>query len=890
MEDSRREHPTRLGLRFRWPSAALFIFCLGASLSLVRADAVDDATAKFRTGDYAAAYDIANKAVKDTYATEALVRVSAESLLAQGRYNDAYQLLIDALRNGSSSIRLRLLLREACLFTGKDDEALRVVTDISSQMAILAQRQQYTQQPLDPATLADAGEGALLLKQDPKTILESFFDPAMAAKPPVHDAFLAAGKLALEKHDYNLASKDFGDGLAAFPGDADMLWGLAAAFHPSDREKFADYAKQAITANPHHIPTLLLLAENLIDAESPDRARDTLTDILKINPHQPDALALFAALAYLHNQPEQAAAYRTQALSTWGKNPQVDYRIGSKLSENYRFTLGADEERKALANDPSFTPARVQYAQDLLRLGQEDEGWNQAALAHTADGYDIEAFNLVSLHDELATYRTITTDHFHLVMEPQEAKIYGPRVLELLEKVRTTMTAKYGLDLNFPVLIEIFPNPADFSVRTFGMPDIGEFLGVTFGPVVTLNSPTTHDSNWEDVLWHEFTHVVTLTLTNNQMPRWLSEGISVYEEHQANPAWGQWMTPEACQRILDGKMQPISTMSAAFLQVKEPGDTEFAYFESMLVVQFFIEHYGLEHLKGLLADIGKGQEMNGALAHNFTPITQLDEAFAQYAKDQAEKYRAGWNFSKPGDTVGGTVDISTAALAMPTLAAAADPHSFFTRMSQIQQLIDDEAWDKARDQINEINATGLYVPGADNLYLLLAKVCAKLSDSAGEKAALTTAANHEADCWPAVSRLLEIAEADKDWPAVAKWGENAVAIHPLSPTAWRALLDAHEQLQENSPGIEAGEALLELDPPDLASVHYRLAKLMQPTDAAGTRRQVLQALEEAPRFRAAYDLLATLPPPPAATVAIPVPPAATPVSPAAPATSAGSTP
>ena len=41
-------------------------------------------------------------------------------------------------------------------------------------------------------------------------------------------------------------------------------------------------------------------------------------------------------------------------------------------------------------------------------------------------------------------------------------------------------------------------------------------------------------SNWEAVLWHEFCHAVTLKATANRMPRWLSEGISVYEEGLAD--------------------------------------------------------------------------------------------------------------------------------------------------------------------------------------------------------------------------------------------------------------------------------------------------------------------------------------------------------------------
>ena len=95
------------------------------------------------------------------------------------------------------------------------------------------------------------------------------------------------------------------------------------------------------------------------------------------------------------------------------------------------------------------------------------------------------------------------------------------------------------------------------------------FLGVCFGQVITVNSPSSQGatpSNWEAVLWHEFCHVVTLTKTNNRMPRWLSEGISVYEEVQANQAWGQTMNPQYRQMILDGELTPVSQLSGAFLR------------------------------------------------------------------------------------------------------------------------------------------------------------------------------------------------------------------------------------------------------------------------------------------------------------------------------------
>ena len=83
-------------------------------------------------------------------------------------------------------------------------------------------------------------------------------------------------------------------------------------------------------------------------------------------------------------------------------------------------------------------------------------------------------------------------------------------------------------------------------MRTFGLPGADGLLGVCFGSVITANSPASQGedpSNWEAVLWHEFCHVVTLSKTHNKMPRWLSEGISVYEEEQENPTWGDALNP-----------------------------------------------------------------------------------------------------------------------------------------------------------------------------------------------------------------------------------------------------------------------------------------------------------------------------------------------------------
>ena len=104
-------------------------------------------------------------------------------------------------------------------------------------------------------------------------------------------------------------------------------------------------------------------------------------------------------------------------------------------------------------------------------------------------------------------------------------------------------------------------------------------------------------SNWEAVLWHEFCHVVTLSKTNNKMPRWLSEGISVYEEEQKDPAWATSMNPKFRAMILGDELTPLSQLSSAFLAPKTALHLQFAYYESALAVAFLVERAGLPALK-----------------------------------------------------------------------------------------------------------------------------------------------------------------------------------------------------------------------------------------------------------------------------------------------------
>ena len=104
---------------------------------------------------------------------------------------------------------------------------------------------------------------------------------------------------------------------------------------------------------------------------------------------------------------------------------------------------------------------------------------------------------------------------------------------------------RYEFTPKGPILIEMFPKHDDFAVRTLGLPGMIGALGACFGRVVTLDSPQRAppgDFQWEATLWHELAHVITLQMSNQRVPRWLTEGISVYEEKRARPEWARGWT------------------------------------------------------------------------------------------------------------------------------------------------------------------------------------------------------------------------------------------------------------------------------------------------------------------------------------------------------------
>ncbi len=843
------ESRSAAGSRLRMRGAAfLGLVCLAMSGGgpLVRAADYRQARELYYRGDLDACIEMTQTEVESGIWNDFWARLLIRCLLDQGRYDEARRVYESVESKFASSIPLRVLGAEAYRFCGQSDRADRLLGAIPELVRNAPWR--YS----DRENLLAIGKYLLSEGVDAREVLTGFYDRVLRIDDQFVDAHIAIAELAIDKADYQEAVRSLEEAVRIRSQDPYIHYLLAVAWAPSDPEKANAYLNEAFRRNPFHVDSLLMEAGELIDGEEYRRAEEVLGQVFQVNPHHPKAWALKAAIAHLQGHYEEEGKFRSRALKHWDLNPEVDYLIGWMLSKHYRFEEGVRYQRRALRMDPDYLPARFQLALDLLRTGREDEGWSIVDQVASTDKYNVVAYNLSTLRRRLEQFVTLEAPGFVVRMDAKEAQIYGVRVLELLEEARNTLSQRYAFEPRGPVVVEIFPQQSDFAIRTFGLPGGAGYLGVCFGALITANSPASQGespANWESVLWHEFCHVITLQKTHNRMPRWLSEGISVYEEMQRNATWGQPISPDFKKMLLSEDFVPLSQLSGAFLNPKSPAHIEFAYFESALAVEYLIDMHGLPRLLKLLEDLGMGMTIQDAFQQRYGAMAILDQEFAQFVRQRAETFLPQTDFDRS------ELPDSTSLKDLQTWVAQ-HPNNYHGWRRVCEMLIADQRWEEALVAARRLLELFPADASAGGGLEMMAAIARQLDDVDLERDALERLVGASADNVSALLRLIDLDREAQRFEAMEKHARGLLAVQPLIPAGHEAMVEAARARGDLTAAIPSLRALMVMDPIDPAGVQYRLAQaLLAAGNLDAARREVLLVLEATPRYRDAQKLL-----------------------------------
>ena len=287
-------------------------------------------------------------------------------------------------------------------------------------------------------------------------------------------------------------------------------------------------------------------------------AKQALDELAAVRPGTIEEAALRGRIAY---EEGGTAAVETAVARVRAIDPRsaLGYRLaGEQAARDYRFDEAAAFARKATELDAD-DPWRISISVcTCMRTG--DETGARTALERVV-GSRQELGVTKNLLDLLDQHRHVR-DRARPATSSSSSRRTKRAVLRtyavpLADEAYKTFTARYGFTPQGPILIEVFPGARRLRGAHPRPARAGRRARRLLRPRrhrwIRRGARPPGDFSWQATLWHELAHVFTLQLSDYRVPRWLTEGISVYEEHRRQPAWGRELTLEFAHQLSAGQ-------------------------------------------------------------------------------------------------------------------------------------------------------------------------------------------------------------------------------------------------------------------------------------------------------------------------------------------------
>ena len=294
-------------------------------------------------------------------------------------------------------------------------------------------------------------------------------------------------------------------------------------------------------------------------------------------------------------------------------------------------------------------------------------------------------------------------------------------------------------------------------------------------------------------------------------------------------------------------------MSQDFFQAESGQHIMFAYYQSMLVVEFIVDKFGMEALRGILADLGDGSLINEAIAAHTIPMEEVEISFRDAALVLATNFGNFFYWS-----VADPVEVNPVSSIAVAAFLKKNPRNFWALQSHLQHLIEKEQWATVVKQADRLIGLLPGYTGPGNGYGVKATAYRKMDDAEGELAALEEFASHSAEAFDSFNRLIDVGFETESWEIIIANAGRSTAINPFLERTHYCSACAYAALDNREAAVGAFEKSLKLAPTNPSEVNYRLARVLQPDNAARSKRHVMDALADSPRYRDAYALLREL--------------------------------
>jgi len=568
---------------------------------------------ELRRGNYLKAQRGLKRLPAGAQADPEVVWVLAETHKRLGDYQQAAALLRQLMERDPKDARARHRLGVVLHGDGKRAEAKK----------LWAANAELEADPQDALQLAYIGRSLYELggRRNYERASRMFVD-SMKVAPERPEARTALGLLKYEAYGeasgFPSGEKDLKKVLDVNGDDEEALltmFKIRRANMVLDGDKTEGFLNRVLDRNPRCAEALLLRAVNVLNDRRFEEAARRIDDVLAIDPSYRIALCHRAAASMLMHRDDEFRSYRDRAMKddpTW---PECDRILGDHLSSLYRFADSVPYFEAALAKDGDHVPSIHGLAKALIYTGDGKRARELLLRAKEIEKAMVDPWrnNAIAVQELLdEEYEAVENGPFTMLLHRDDAEVLRAYLLPIHIEATEVLGKKYGWQPDGKTTVEVFHTWDDFSVRTIGFRGFTA-LGACFGRLITLVSPVDvdlrrQDFMWEATAWHEYTHVLTLGLSNNRVPRWLTEGFSVYEERARDTSWERGMDRELFDAFHNRDIPPVRIMNRLFRGPR----ILFGYYQGGLIVELITKKYGFDKALELLRAFGDDQGIERA--------------------------------------------------------------------------------------------------------------------------------------------------------------------------------------------------------------------------------------------------------------------------------------
>ena len=693
----------------------------------------------------------------------------------------------------------------------------------------------------------------------------SLFSEATRANPNNLEAHSLWGDLFLEKYNASDAERSYQEAIDINGRYVPALVGMANVI--GDERAL----QRALAINPNSIPAMETYGQLLMVNGREEEAQDYFERVLALNSESLKTLSVLASQAALEERSVQYEDYLAQVESFSPNNPIFLGNVADSFGNNYLFDEAVEFARAAIAADPQYWQGYTLLGSNLIRLGEEEEGKTNLEIGYENDPFNVLTSNMLKVFDTLETYTTLESEHFKVHMSENDADVLWPYLKPLLEESWVTLTAKYGFEPEGPILIEVFEKSEDFAVRSVGLPDIGPLVGICFGKVITLISPDTLSANWQEIVWHEFMHVITLQMTGNRMPRWLSEGISVYEEREGRPYWGRSQGLDLVRASEQDKLLHVADLNSGFSGAQDSADLGFAYFQAYLVVDFIADEYGFEKLVELVDQYAFIKEEEERFDEVFDQnLEQFDAAFRGWIDRRVAEinvYVHTEDLPDEGDGHGHGVRENSSAILAELYNNVSLKQHMRARIEENDRdfqaylqlgivLFKEESFFEAKQYLNQAYELLPSYTGYPSPPLVLSQIYEQEGNREAQLQQLELLLENLQHDYASAIILAEAALEENNFERAEYYIDRAIQVDPYRADVHQLKASYAETIGDSQLAVTEYEVLLKLEINDPAEAQTNLAQAyLNNGQILQAKENILRALETAPSYQRAQRIL-----------------------------------